>query len=149
MMTVRYRYLLVSLALLAGVAYLALGSQLNNLSISSSTIRYAETVYCYLDGCLPVACPPFGCGPLVTTTISSYFSSTYSNRVLTGVVKVVSGVYFFQVGSTQYHLIFGSTSSLPLDGEMIQIIGTVVTPSTYGPVLASGGDIYVQTWSHV
>jgi hypothetical protein len=98
---------------------------------------------------------------MVTTTISSYFYSTQSVQTLVGYVKVLpgtgSGVYFFDVGSVQYHLVFCSCQGTGIcncpnipalsDGEMIQVTGSIVTPSTYGPVWAPGGDVYVQTWS--
>jgi hypothetical protein len=98
---------------------------------------------------------------MTTTTISSYLYSTQSAQTLVGKVKIISGtnagVYFFDVGSLQYHLIFckcagTATCNCPnipalSDGEMIQVTGTIVTPSTYGPIWAPGGDIYVQSWT--
>jgi len=97
----------------------------------------------------------------IATAISSYFYSAQSAQTLLGYVKVLpgtaSGVYFFDVGSVQYHLVFCSCQgagicncpNLPAlsDGERIQVTGSIVTPSTYGSVLAAGGNIYVQTWT--
>jgi len=117
---------------------------------------------CFLDGCIPVACPGGLCGGgVVTTTISSYLSSTQATQTLVGTVKVIpgaeAGVYFFDVGSVQYHLIFcncvGTGCNCPnepvlTNGLRIQVIGTVVTPSNLGPVWAPGGDIYVESWSN-
>jgi hypothetical protein len=163
--------LLLAIAVLAGLYYSALPPKQDtsattpNSAIATSTpasnSQYTSTVTCYLDSCPPVACPSWGCGPLVTATISSYFYSTQTAQTLLGYVKVLpgtaSGVYFFDVGSVQYHLVFCSCQGTGIcncpnmpalsDGEMIQVTGSVVTPSTYGPVLAPGGDIYVQTWS--
>ena len=125
---------------------------------------YTATMTCFLDGCIPVACPGGLCGGgIVTTTISSYLSSTQTNQTLVGTVKIIpgtgAGVYFFDVGSTQYHLVFcncpaGSTCNCPnipylQDGEAITVTGTILTPSTYGSVWAPGGDIYVTSWSTV
>jgi hypothetical protein len=98
---------------------------------------------------------------MVTMTISSYFYSTETAQTLVGYVKILpgtaSGVYFFDVGSVQYHLVFCNCQGTGIcncpnipalsDGEIIQVTGNVVTPSTYGTVWAPGGDIYVQTWS--
>jgi hypothetical protein len=89
--------------------------------------------------------------------------STQGNQTLVGIVKIIpgagSGVYFFDVGSVQYHLVFCNCNgnsicncpNIPAlsDGEKIQVTGDIVTPSTYGSVWAPGGDIYVQTWSIV
>jgi hypothetical protein len=123
---------------------------------------YSATETCYLDACMPVACPGGLCGGgIVTTTVSSHMYSTQSSQTLVGVVKIIpgtgSGVYFFAVGSAQYHLVFCNCPSnatcncpnIPLlnDGQRLQVTGTIVTPSTYGPVWAPWGDIYVQTWS--
>ena len=125
---------------------------------------YSATETCYLDGCVPVACPGGLCGGgIVTTTISAHAHSTQTAQTLVGTVKVIQGstpgTYFFDVGSVQYHLIFcncpqNSTCNCPNipvlnDGQQLQVTGTIVTPSTYGPVWAPGGDIYVQKWSLV
>jgi len=125
---------------------------------------YSATETCYLDGCVPVACPGGLCGGgIVTTTVSSYMSSTLGSQTLIGTVKIISGsgsgVYFFDVGSVQYHLVFCNCAAnatcncpnIPVlnNGQRLQVTGTVVTPSTYGPVWAPGGDIYVQEWSTV
>ena len=113
---------------------------------------------------MPVACPGGLCGGgIVTTTISSYMYSTQSIQTLVGIVKTIpgagSGVYFFVVGSVQYHLVFCNCApnaicncpNIPVlnDGQKLQVTGTIVTPSTYGSVWAPGGDIYVQAWSIV
>ena len=123
---------------------------------------YTATMTCFIDGCVPVACPGGLCGGgIVTTTISSYLSSTKTSQTLVGTVKIIpgtgSGVYFFDVGSVQYHLVFcqcigTGVCNCPMipaltDGQSIQVTGTVVTPSTYGSVWAPGGDIYVTSWS--
>lgn len=135
----------------------------NTTSILSSNSQFTATVTCYLDSCPPVPCPSWGCGSMTTTTISSYFYSTQSAQTLVGSVKVLpgtaSGVYFFDIGSVQYHLVFCSCQgtsicncpNMPVlsDGEMIQVTGSIVRPSTYGPVWAPGGDIYVTSWSNV
>lgn len=114
---------------------------------------YTATMTCFLDGCIPVACPGGLCGGgIVTTTISSYLSSTQANQTLVGTVKIIpgtgAGVYFFDVGSVQYHLVFCQCIGTGLcncpmipalmDGQSIQVTGTVVTPSTYGSVWAPG-----------
>jgi len=123
---------------------------------------YSATETCYLDACMPIACPGGLCGGgIVTTTISSYMYSTQSSQTLVGIVKTDqgtgSGVYFFDVGSVQYHLVFCNCApnaicncpNIPVlnDGQRLQVTGTIVTPSTYGSVWAPGGDIYVQAWS--
>jgi len=125
---------------------------------------YSATETCYLDACMPVACPGGLCGGgIVTTTISSYMYSTQSSQTLVGIVKIIPGtgsaVYFFAVGSIQYHLVFCNCApnatcncpNIPVlnDGQRLQVTGTIVTPSTYGSVWAPGGDIYVQAWSIV
>ena len=125
---------------------------------------YSATETCYLDGCVPVICPGGLCGGgIVTTTIATYMYSTQGNQTLVGIVKIIPGagssVYFFDVGSVQYHLVFCNCNgnsicncpNIPAlsDGEKIQVTGDIVTPSTYGSVWAPGGDIYVQTWSIV
>jgi len=97
---------------------------------------------------------------MTTTTISSYSYSTQSAQTLIGFVKILpgtSGVYFFDVDSLQYRLVFCSCQgtgicncpNIPVlnDGQKLQVTGTIVTPSTYGPVWAPGGDIYVQSWA--
>lgn len=145
----------------AVVAYFAWNNQLNSRSMAYSTFQHIATATCSLDTCLPVACPSWGCGPIVTTTISSFLSSTQATQTLVGTVKIIpgtgAGVYFFDVGSVQYHLVFCNCNgnsicncpNIPAlsDGERIQVTGAIVTPSTYGSVWAPGGDIYVQTWS--
>ena len=123
---------------------------------------YSATETCYLDACMPVACPGGLCGGgIVTTTISSSMYSTQSIRTLVGIVKTIpgtgSGVYFLTVGSVQYHLVFCNCApnaicncpNIPVlnDGQRLQVTGTIVTPSTYGSIWAPGGDIYVQAWS--
>jgi hypothetical protein len=159
----KHRRLIVSaiLVAVAVVACFAWNNQLNSPSMPSSTFQDTATATCSLDTCLPVACPSWGCGPIVTTTISSYLSSTQATQTLVGTVKIIpgtgAGVYFFDVGSVQYHLVFCNCNgnsicncpNIPAlsDGERIQVTGAIVTPSTYGSVWAPGGDIYVQTWS--
>lgn len=159
----KHRRLIVSaiVVAVAVVAYFAWNNQLNSRSMAYSTFHGTATATCSLDTCLPVACPSWGCGPIVTTTISSYLSSTQATQTLVGTVKIIpgtgAGVYFFDVGSVQYHLVFCNCNgnsicncpNIPAlsDGERIQVTGAIVTPSTYGSVLAPGGDIYVQTWS--
>jgi hypothetical protein len=123
---------------------------------------YSATETCYLDGCIPVICPGGLCGGgIVTTTIATYMYSTQSSQTLVGIVKIIpgtgSGVYFFDAGSVQYHLVFCNCNrssicncpNIPAlsDSERMQVTGAIVTPSTYGSILAPGGDIYVQTWS--
>lgn len=144
------------------VAYSALRNQPGNVSTSSSVPTV--TVTCYLDGCIPLVCPSGGCGSLtITTTIASNMYSTQLNQTLIGTVKIIpqtgAGVYFFDAGSAQYHLVFCNCTgngpcncpNIPVftDGQKIQVTGTIVTPSTYGPVWAPGGDLYVQTWMAV
>ena len=124
--------------------------------------KYSATETCYLDVCMPVACPGGLCGGgIVTTTISNYMYSTQSGQTLVGTVKIVpgtgSGVYFFAAGGVQYHLVFCNCApnaicncpNIPVlsDGQKLQVTGTIVTPSTYGSVWAPGGDIFVQAWS--
>ena len=149
---VRYSPLILILA----VVGIALFIQNSPLSASQHT----TTVTCYLDGCAPTPCPSWGCGQMTTTTISSYSYSTQSAQTLIGFVKIfpgTSGVYFFDVDFLQYRLVFCSCQgtgicncpNIPVlnDGQKLQVTGTIVTPSTYGPVWAPGGDIYVQSWS--
>jgi hypothetical protein len=155
---------LIVLALVVVViAFFVWNNQLNLPPMSSSTLQHTATATCFLDTCLPVVCPSWGCGPIVTTTISSYLSSTQVTQTLIGAVKIIpgtgAGVYFFDVGSVQYHLVFCNCNgdgicncpNIPAlsDGERIQVTGAIVTPSTYGSVRAPGGDIHVQTWSIV
>ncbi len=159
------------LAMVAVVATVYLGSNnsLNGPDTSSSCAglpgcSYRATMTCYLDGCVPITCPGGLCGGgITTTTVSSYLSSTQTSQTLIGTVEIISGtgdgVYFFNVGSVRYHLVFcncsgGSDcncSNIPVlsNGERIQVTGIIVTPSRYGSVWAPGGDIYVQTWSRV
>jgi hypothetical protein len=145
------------------ILYIVRNGSLNSPSTSSSTSQHTATATCYLDGCMVVLCPSWGCGPIVTTTISSYIHSTQNTPTLIGNVKIIPGttvgVYFFGVGSVQYHLVFcdcqrTSTCNCPKvpalsDGRRIKVTGIIVTPSTYGSVWAPGGDIYVQTWAIV
>jgi hypothetical protein len=133
----------------------------NSPNAPYSSLQYAVTVTCYLDGCPPVACPSWGCGTMTTTTVSAYLHSTQAVQTFVGYVKILtgapSGVYFFDVGSVQYHLVFCNCPAtevcncpnIPVlsDGQRLQVIGTIVTPSTYGSVWAPGGDIYVQSWA--
>jgi len=164
----------VIVLVLAGVA--AVGYSLSNLGsspaspsntassmtvASSSSALRSVTVTCYLDGCIPLPCPPSGCGPIVTTTVSGYIYYTRGTVTLNGTIKILpgtgSGVYFFDVGAAQYHLVFCNCTgtgpcncpNIPAfkDGQKIRVTGTLVMPSTLGPVWAPGGDIYVQTWT--
>lgn len=145
------------------LGYFALANHSNTPATTITTsIGHTVTETCYLDGCIPIVCPSWGCGPVTaTTTISSNIYSTQGNQTFIGIVKIIpgtgSGVFFFDVGSVQYHLVFCEcTGTAPCncpnipalrDGERIQVTGNVTTPSTYGPVWAPGGDIHVQTWT--
>jgi len=163
---VRYARLLSLIIILCVVGVVAVGySAVTNYSNTPATtiaIDHTVTETCYLDGCIPIACPSWGCGPVtITTTISSNIHSTQENQTFAGTVKIIpgtgAGVYFFDVGSLQYHLVFCKCAgtapcncpNIPTlkDGQRIQVTGTVTTPSTYGSVWAPGGDIYVQTWT--
>lgn len=169
----RQRVLIVVIVLvLAGLAVVgfslggravtsSLSQTQSNYSSNSSSVTSTGTVTCYVDGCVPLPCPSWGCGPIVTTTVSGYLYFTRGTVTLNGTVKIIpgagSGVYFFDAHSVQYRLVFcNCTTTAPCncpnipaftDGQKIQVTGTLVTPSTYGPVWAPGGDIYVQSWS--
>ncbi|MGA2784610.1 MAG: hypothetical protein ABSF09_07935 [Candidatus Bathyarchaeia archaeon] len=117
------------------------------ITLSLPTGSSGTTVTCYLDGCLPIACPTWGCGTIVTTTISSYQSTTNAGQTFQGFVKILNGVYFLN-STVRYHLIFpGSMSFLPVDGEKIVVNAVLVTPSGLGSVWAPGGDLQVSSWS--
>ena len=172
----RNRLLLIAVIVLAvaGVAVVgfSLSDRAGTSSQTTSTPSYASsystvlttgTVTCYADGCVPLACPSWGCGPIVTTTVSGFLYFTRGTVTLNGTIKIMpgapSGVYFFDVHSIQYRLVFcnctGTTTApcncpnIPAltNGEQLRVTGTLVTPSTYGPVWAPGGDIYVQSWT--
>ena len=165
----RYQRVL-ALVIVLGLAGLAvLGYSLSgqgvapSQSLSSSTpshVYSTGTVTCYEDGCIPFPCPSWGCGPIVTTTVPGVLYFTRGTVTLNGTIKILpgtaAGIYFFDAYSVQYRLVFcNCTGTAPCncpnipaftDGQKIRVTGTLVTPSTYGPVWAPGGDIYVQSW---
>jgi hypothetical protein len=153
----KYAYALLTVIIVAALALFS------HYGMPSSSSQQTSTVTCYLNGCPTFSCPSSGCGQITTFTVSSYYYSTQSSQTLTGYVKIIAGApsggYFFDVGSVQYRLVFCSCQgggicncpNIPAlnDGEKLQVTGTIVTPSAYGPVWASGGDIYVQSWSPI
>jgi hypothetical protein len=126
-------------------------------STTTTTAQYGTTQTCYLDGCVPLQCPTWGCGSVTVTTISSYQTSTQGVQTFTGTVNAIGGVYyngayitvyFLDVGSLQYYLAFPSgTTSFPANGQTIQVTGMLTIPSPLFSLSAPAGQITVQTWT--
>jgi len=107
---------------------------------------------------------------VVVIVVSLYFSITNTtnsgqgSQSFVGIVSITDGFYFLNgyrdyacfhtvpkclilVENQTYHLIFpANSSSLPIDGELIEVTGPLVTTSIFW-VVAPGGDIYVRSWS--